>query len=326
MRTSHPLTRLAKSPGPRNATLAASLAASLAAALLLTLNWAVSPIAYANTPAMRAAAMAQSPNPATAQDQPAQDQAAQDESKGPPVKELILPGESFLVQDRPAFILWPEPEKRQTPQPWILYAPTLPAYPDSHEKWMHQQFLDAGIAVAGIDMGEAYGSPTGTAGQQALYEHLVQQRGFSAKPCLFGRSRGGLWVSSWAIQNPDKVAGIIAIYPVFDLRTYPGLEAAAPAYQTTPAELAQRLEQANPIEQAHVLATAKIPFAIIHGDVDTVVPLPENSQRMADIYRAADAAGYMHLEVVPGQGHNYWEGFFRSQTLVDHAIRWAKTP
>ena len=28
-----------------------------------------------------------------------------------------------------------------------MYAPTLPAYPDSHEKWMHEQFLAAGVAV-----------------------------------------------------------------------------------------------------------------------------------------------------------------------------------
>jgi hypothetical protein len=72
-----------------------------------------------------------------------------------PVKKLILPGESFLVAGRPAFILWPAEEKRQQPQPWIMYAPTLPAYPDSHEKWMHEQFLAAGVAVAGIDAGEA---------------------------------------------------------------------------------------------------------------------------------------------------------------------------
>jgi hypothetical protein len=72
-----------------------------------------------------------------------------------PVKNLILPGESFLVEKRPAFILWPPEEKRQKPQPWILYAPTLPGYPDDAEKWMHEKFLAAGIAVAGIDCGEA---------------------------------------------------------------------------------------------------------------------------------------------------------------------------
>src|SRR5687767_10629204 len=85
--------------------------------------------------------------------------AAEPESK--PVKNLILPGESFLVKERPAFVLFPPESKRTKPQPWVMYAPTLPGYPDDHEKWMHEQFLVAGVAVTGIDIGEAYGSPKG---------------------------------------------------------------------------------------------------------------------------------------------------------------------
>ena len=156
------------------------------------------------------------------------------------VKSLILPGESFLVDGRPAFILWPPEEKRQKPQPWIMYAPTLPELPDRHEKWMHEQFLAAGVAVAGIDIGEAYGSPAGQKYFAALYRELTEKRGFATKVCLLGRSRGGLWVSSWAIQNTDKVAGIAGIYPVFDLRSYPGLNRAAPAYGLKPQELEGR--------------------------------------------------------------------------------------
>ena len=55
----------------------------------------------------------------------------------------------------PAFILTPAGDKKPMPRPWIFYAPTLPGYPDSHEKWMHEQFVAAGVAVAGIDVGEA---------------------------------------------------------------------------------------------------------------------------------------------------------------------------
>src|SRR5262249_34214384 len=84
-------------------------------------------------------------------------------------KVLILPGERLTVAGRPAFIFLPPEAKRSSPQPWVMYAPTLPAYPDSHEKWMHEQFLEAGIAVAGIDVGEAYGSPKGREGLTALY-------------------------------------------------------------------------------------------------------------------------------------------------------------
>jgi alpha-beta hydrolase superfamily lysophospholipase len=241
-----------------------------------------------------------------------------------PVKDLILPGESFLVESRPAFIFWPPEAKRQTPQPWIMYAPTLPAYPDSHEKWMHEQFLAAGVAVAGIDAGEAYGSPEGQKLMTALYRELTGNRGFAAKPCLLGRSRGGLWVSSWAIANPDKTAGIAGIYPVFDLRTYPGLEKAAPAYGLTTQELELRLAEHNPIAQVRTLARAKIPVCIIHGDSDNVVPLKENSASIVEQYRQAESADAVTLIVAEDQGHNFWEGFFRCQELIGFAIERAK--
>lgn len=252
-------------------------------------------------------------------------QAQQTEPAAAPVKRLILPGESFLVGDRPAFILWPEESRRQQPQPWILYAPTLPPYPDAHEKWMHEQFLRAGIAVAGIDVGEAYGSPTGQVAFTGLYEELTTKRGFAKRPCLLGRSRGGLWVTSWAIRNTDKVAGIAGIYPVFDLRTYPGLNRAAPAYGLTPQELEKQLDVLNPIAKVSLLAEASIPVFLIHGDIDMVVPLAENSATLAKRYAEAGRAELVKLIVPAGQGHNFWPGFFRCQELVDFAIHQART-
>jgi hypothetical protein len=242
-----------------------------------------------------------------------------------PVKQLILPGESFLVAGRPSFIFWPEESKRTKPQPWVFYAPTLPAYPDSHEKWMHEQFLAAGVAVAGIDVGEGYGNPAGRELFSAVYDELTTKRGFAKKPCLLGRSRGGLWVTSWATANPEKVAGIAGIYPVFDFRTYPGLDRAAPAYGLTLAGLQEMLAEHNPIEKVGVLAAKKIPALFIHGDVDTVVPLKENSAEFVKRYEAAGAKDSVKLIVPAGQGHNFWEGFFRCQELIDFTIKQAKS-
>jgi dipeptidyl aminopeptidase/acylaminoacyl peptidase len=243
-----------------------------------------------------------------------------------PVKKLILAGESFLVDDRPAFILWPPKDKRQTLQPWIMYAPTLPRYPGRHEQWMHEQFVAAGVAVAGIDVGESYGSPAGQKQFTALYRELTQKRGFATKPCLLGRSRGGLWVSSWAIRNTDKVSGIAGIYPVFDLRTYPGLKRAAPAYGLEPQQLEATLDEHNPIARIDALAKAKVPVFIIHGAVDKVVPLKQNSATLVERYKRAQADDLVELIVVEEQGHNLWPGFFHCQELVDFAIRQAKIP
>ncbi len=242
-----------------------------------------------------------------------------------PTPRLKLPGlEEFMVEGRPAFVFLPAEAQRTAPQPWIFYAPTLPAYPDGVERWMHERFLAAGIAVAGVDVGEAYGSPKSHAAFDALYRELTEKRGFALKPCLFGRSRGGLWVSSWAIAHPQRVAGIIGIYPVFDFRTYPGLTNAAPAYGLTPTELESHLAEFNPIARVSTLARARVPVVLIHGDVDKVVPLPQNSGELVRQYREAGAESLVKLIVLKGQGHNFFEGFFHSQELVDFAIERAR--
>ena len=239
-------------------------------------------------------------------------------------KKLILPGESFLVENRPAFILLPEVSLRKTPQPWVFYAPTLTGYPDEHEKWMHQQFLDAGVAVAGIDVGEAYGNPASRKLFDAFFDQMTDNRGLSKRPCLLGRSRGGLWVTSWACDHPERFAGLAGIYPVFDFKTYPGLAKAAAAYEMRPEELEKRILQTNPIARMSVLGKAKLPVFIIHGDEDKVVPLRENSQKFLETYQSTGAGDSVTLLVIKGQGHNFWEGFFRCQALIDFVIERAK--
>lgn len=241
------------------------------------------------------------------------------------IKKLILPGETFRLNGRPAFVLMPPEDKRQSPQPWIMYSPTLPGIPDKAETWMHQQFLNAGVAVAGIDIGEAYGSPAGQALFSNFYRELTENRGFAEKVCLLGRSRGGLWSSAWAISHSDKVAGIAGIYPVFDLRSYPGLKRAAPSYGLSVNDLEANLDKHNPISQAAELAKAKIPVFIIHGDSDKVVPIEQNSLALKSVYEAAGASSLITVDVAPGQGHNMFEGFFRCQKLVEFAIRQAKS-
>ncbi|HEY2415270.1 MAG TPA: prolyl oligopeptidase family serine peptidase [Pirellulaceae bacterium] len=245
-------------------------------------------------------------------------------AKPAPPKKLALPGEILTIADRPAFIFLPPAEKRTQPQPWIFYAPTLPAYPDEAERWMHEQFLAAGIAVAGIDVGEAYGSPSSHVKFDALYDELITKRNFAPQACLFGRSRGGLWVSSYAIRHPERVSGIIGIYPVFDFRTYPRLAKAAPAYGLTPEQLEARSAELNPIERISILAKSRIPVTIIHGDMDTVVPIQENSAELLRRYQEAGAGDLVNLIIAPGQGHSFWPGFFHEQALVDFAIAKAR--
>ena len=141
-------------------------------------------------------------------------------------KSLPLSGETFLVKGKIAFVIPPAANPADIPIPWVWYAPTLPNLPGKAEKWMFDRFTQAGIAIAGVDVGESYGSPDGRALYSALYRELVGQRGFSPTPVMMGRSRGGLMTLAWAVDNADKVAGFAGVYPVCSITSYPGVKRA----------------------------------------------------------------------------------------------------
>ena len=144
-----------------------------------------------------------------------------------PVKELILPGESFLFEGHPAFILMPPEEKRRNPQPWIFYAPTLPGYPTCTRSGCTSRFLAAGVAVAGIDVGEAYGSPQGPRALHAFYRELTGKRGLRG-PALPARSQPGRPLGhELGRRESGQGRGDRGIYPV-------STSAAIPAWTRPP--------------------------------------------------------------------------------------------
>jgi len=239
-------------------------------------------------------------------------------------KRLPIKGEVFTIQEHTAFLILPEKPKANQPIPWVWYAPTLPGLPASSEKWMFARFLKAGIAIAGVDVGESYGSPKGRAVYTALHEHLVKKRGLAKEACLLARSRGGLMLYCWAAENPNKVRCITGIYPVCNIVSYPGLKRACGAYGLSAEQLEAQLAKHNPIDRLELLAKAKVPIFHIHGDQDRVVPLDKNSAIIKERYDKL--GGLMTLEVVKGQGHNMWAGWFQSQNLVDFVIKHAKMP
>lgn len=235
----------------------------------------------------------------------------------PPKKTLPLRGEVFALDGRTAFLIPAAADPYGKTKPWVWYAPTLPNLPGPEESWMFERFRAAGIAIAGIDAGESYGSPAGNAVFDTLYKELTR-RGYSTKPILLGRSRGGLQTLSWAAANPDKVSGFAGIYPVCDLASYPGVAKAAGAYELKAEKLERRLKEFNPVDRLAGLAKAKVPLFAIHGDADKVVPLEANSGRAKERY--TELGGAMTLIVPPGQGHNMWSGFFRCRELLEFVI------
>ena len=236
-------------------------------------------------------------------------------------KLLPLPGEAFLLGGHEAFLILPAMPNTAGPVPWVLYAPTLRGLPSSAEKWLFERLLATGIAIAGIDVGESYGNPAGCALYDQLYDYLTNERGLSRLPVLLGRSRGGLMTLSWAAERADRVGAFAGIYPVCDLRSYPGLDKAAGAFGTTQEGLAARLPQCNPIDRLVSLAAAHVPCFAVHGDRDKTVPLAANSGALAELLAAL--GNPIELQVLPGRGHDMDLGFFHNEALLAFLIRCA---
>ena len=231
----------------------------------------------------------------------------------------------WQIGQRRAFAI--QPSRQRYPEgkrPWAWYAPTfIGGHPNRSNEWLFKQLLETGWTIAGVEVGESYGSPAGRTTFSEFHADAVKRFGLAPKACLVAQSRGGLMHYNWAVENPDKVACIAGIYPVCDLRSYPGLNRAAPAYGLTPAELEARLAEHNPIERLAPLAKAKAPVLHIHGDSDKVVPLEANSQVLIDRYKALGAPG--ELIVVKGKGHAEIPEFFQAPAVLKFLIEQGQT-
>ncbi|MFO0929633.1 MAG: hypothetical protein U0736_21820 [Gemmataceae bacterium] len=120
-----------------------------------------------------------------------------------PQKALPLPGEVFTVAGRVAFLI--PAAHPAAAKPWVWYAPTLPGLPGPEERWMFERFRAAGVAVAGVDAGESYGSPAGTA-FDALHRALTA-RGYPGAAGAVRPQPRRLMALSWRPPTPTGSAG-----------------------------------------------------------------------------------------------------------------------
>jgi len=222
---------------------------------------------------------------------------------------------ALTFNERPAFLLLPKGDAPAAPRGWVWYAPTFKdLYPNGRHAFLIERALKAGMGVAGIDVGESYGSPEGTRLFEGFHDAIVAKFKLSPKAVLLPQSRGGLMLYNWATLHPDKVSRIAGIYTVCDMRSWPGLDKACGAYKLTAEQLAKELPRHNPIELLTPLAKAKVPILHIHGDKDAAVPLDKNSAELARRYKAL--GGSMELVVVPGKGHEEVDEFFTSERFA----------
>jgi dipeptidyl aminopeptidase/acylaminoacyl peptidase len=191
--------------------------------------------------------------------------------------------------------------------------------PGARHAWIFQKLLERGIAVAGVDVGESYGSPTGRAGYDKFYDLLVGHYAFSPKPGLLAISRGGLMAYNWAAEHPDRVRCLGAIYPVCNLRAYPRIAQLAGPYAMSEDKLRETLSEHNPLDRLGRLAAARVPLLHLHGDRDTVVPLESHSAELARRYRSL--GGEVELHVVSGKGHEVIPEFWQDSRLIDFFVK-----
>lgn len=238
----------------------------------------------------------------------------------PAVAQDYLPKtrEVFAIGDHKAFV-YSAPNSAQG-KPWVWYAPTLNGVSIVQRKLYFESFMNAGIGIAGFDLGEVRGSPASTAKFSLFYDAMVK-RGWSPKPILLGQSRGGLMLLAWAARNPDKVRAFVGIYPVCNLASWPlkNSKAATLADFALPeAELLEKLSQVNPVDNLQGLLTNKVPMFVVHGDSDVVVPYVDNTRLLQERYEAG--GGSITVKIVPGEGHKVSPSFFECRELVDFVI------
>jgi dipeptidyl aminopeptidase/acylaminoacyl peptidase len=224
----------------------------------------------------------------------------------------------FDVPDSPGgFVI--EPKAPARGKPWAWYAPTFIREPHPLPKALHEWYmsrlLNSGIAIAGVDVRESWGNSAGRAVFTQFHALLVRERGMDSKACLIGQSRGGLMQYNWAVENPGKVRCIVGIYPVCDVFLRAFSAVIASAYGLTPAQLAERRNEHNPVDRVASLAAAQVPIFHIHGDVDEVVPLESNSEALVGNYRSL--GGPAELIVIKGKGHAEIPEFFQCPALVE---------
>ena len=227
--------------------------------------------------------------------------------------------EVFEIDGHKAFVYAaPQPAKGK---PWIWYAPTIkgsviiaghPMYFDA--------FMNAGIALAGFDLGEVRGSPASTTKFTQFYDAMVK-RGYSPKPILLGQSRGGMMSLASAFRNPDKVQAWAGIYPVCNLSSWPlksSKKETLADFGMTEEALIAKLEEFNPINNLAELAEQKVPMFAVHGDKYGTVPYVDNTKLLKERYEAA--GGTFSVKIIPGRGHEISAEFFECRELIDFII------
>lgn len=211
---------------------------------------------------------------------------------------------NFQVDGRQCLLVVPKTPLKGNP--WIWRTEFFGAFPEADIA-----LLAEGVFVAYMDVSNMYGAPSAMEPMDKFYDHLTKKYRLSRKTVLEGFSRGGLFAFNWAAINPEKVAAIYADAPVCDFKSWPGGKGKGSG-SVGDWDLCKKVygltdEQAtvftgNPVDNLKPLAEAKIPILIVCGEIDTVVPIDENTRVVEKRYK--ELGGNITVITKPNCNHH----------------------
>jgi PKD repeat protein len=183
-------------------------------------------------------------------------------------------------------------------KPWVWRARFW-----GHEPGPDIELLRHGFHVVYVDVAGLYGAPSAVARFDAFYDFLTVSHGFDRRAVLEGMSRGGLIIYNWAAQNADKIHCVYADAPVCDFKSWPGITTEIMAAYGFSSVAEADAYLGNPVDNMQPLAEAGIPLLHVVGDLDTTVPVAENTAIVEERYRAF--GGWIEVIHKPEAGHTH---------------------
>jgi pimeloyl-ACP methyl ester carboxylesterase len=253
----------------------------------------------------------------------------------------------LTISGRVAYLVLPNgPADSQ--RRWVWIAPCSLGVLDKNGngrgtyRYYVESLLARGFHVGGVDVGITCGGLPAEKVCERFYETVNRKYKLNHRVRLIGQSNGGLIAYAWAFRHPRSVDRIVGIYPVTDMRTWPGLnkvcgrdsfpEATAPelAYHMTVPELENRLKEFNPIHNLEPRAKANVRIFHLHGDSEHLVPMGPNSEEVVRRYQAL--GGKAELEVLHRRGHGPTGGpqysdeiFYNCKRVVEFLLEYQES-
>lgn len=211
-----------------------------------------------------------------------------------------------------------EQSQPQSKKCWVWYTPTLDTLPDTADIWLLNAISNNNIAIAGVNVGETYGSRLGKKGFELLHANMVR-KGYSEKPIFLARSRGGLQALSWANWHPNKIKAIAGIYPLFRLDDYgAGSNDLAKPWEVTVPYLISNAKKLSPIFNLDRNHVDKVHTFIVHGNKDVAVNYEKNALAMKDFY--SDYPENFTLVTIANGNHEIKPEFHQNKELLNFIL------